>query len=221
MAKQARAIRTRRAILEAAARVFDEHDYQAATITEILRTAGVTKGALYFHFQSKEDLAHGVLAEQAERPAVPPRACRVQELVDVVLLHGYQLQHDPMVRAGVRLSMNQPAQRPEDRGPFDPWVEIVKDLLDAAKTQGELLAHVDTAASAEVVVGGFTGVQSMSEWASRYRDLDRRAAALMRHLLPSIVTPSVLASLDVAEDRGARVFAELPGPGPDETRQVR
>ncbi|WP_063806292.1 ScbR family autoregulator-binding transcription factor, partial [Streptomyces kanamyceticus] len=211
MAKQARAIRTRRAILEAAARVFDEHDYQAATITEILRTAGVTKGALYFHFQSKEDLALGVLTEQTGRLAVPPRTCRAQELVDVVLLHGYRLQSDPMVRAGVRLSLHEVGHRPDGRSPFDPWVDIVRELLETAKDQGELLSHVDTAASAEVVVGGFAGVQSMSETASRYRDLDRRAAALMRHLLPSIVIPSVLASLDLAEDRGARVFAELPG----------
>ncbi|MFD6414028.1 TetR family transcriptional regulator, partial [Nocardia asteroides] len=51
--KQDRAIRTRRNILEAAAKIFEERGYQAATIAEILGAAGVTKGALYFHFSSK------------------------------------------------------------------------------------------------------------------------------------------------------------------------
>lgn len=64
MARQERAVRTRRAILEAAASVFDERGYEAATIADILTRAGVTKGALYFHFSSKQDLARGVLDEQ-------------------------------------------------------------------------------------------------------------------------------------------------------------
>ncbi|CAM5705474.1 hypothetical protein SBADM41S_10882 [Streptomyces badius] len=45
MAKQDRAIRTRQAILMAAARAFEKYGYQAATITEILKSADVTKGA--------------------------------------------------------------------------------------------------------------------------------------------------------------------------------
>lgn len=55
--KQDRSVRTRQTILSAAARVFEERGYQMATISEILTAAGVTKGALYFHFPSKEDLA--------------------------------------------------------------------------------------------------------------------------------------------------------------------
>ncbi|MFE0178741.1 ScbR family autoregulator-binding transcription factor [Streptomyces sp. NPDC059002] len=215
MAKQARAIRTRRVILEAAAKVFEEHGYEAATITEILRVAGVTKGALYFHFQSKEDLAHGVLAEQNRSISVPGRACQVQELIDVVALHGYLLQTSPMVRAGVRLSMNQQARGLDRSGAFNRWVTAIEGLLEAAKAQGELLPHVRTAETAAVVVGSFAGMQSMSEVTSDYRDLGEQVAALMRHLLPSIVLPSVLASLDLAPDRGARVHAELPEPSAD------
>lgn len=59
MAQQERAVRTRRAVLEAAATVFADHGYTAATVADILKTAGVTKGALYFHFDSKEALARG------------------------------------------------------------------------------------------------------------------------------------------------------------------
>lgn len=75
MARQERAVRTRRAILEAAAAVFDERGYEAATIADILARAGVTKGALYFHFCSKQELAQGVLDEQfVEGESRPGRA---------------------------------------------------------------------------------------------------------------------------------------------------
>src|SRR5690349_15678517 len=107
--KQERAFRTRRIILEAAAKVFEERGYQAATISEILSAAGVTKGALYFHFESKEQLAQGVLNEQDQRFVIPDRDYKLQELADAVLLHAYRLQSDPMVRAGVRLTMDQHA----------------------------------------------------------------------------------------------------------------
>ncbi|MFE2477586.1 ScbR family autoregulator-binding transcription factor [Streptomyces sp. NPDC001194] len=208
MAEQVRAIRTRQTILSAAAKIFEEHGYQAATISQILGEAGVTKGALYFHFQSKEDLAQGVLAEQDQHLMVPDRASKVQEIVDVVMLHAHRLQTDPMVRAGVRLSMDQLAQGLDRSGPFLRWAEVGTTLLDRAQAQGELLPHVVVPETADVIVGAFAGIQSMSQAICDYRDLVARVSALMRHLLPSVVMPSVLASLDLTESRGAAVYGE-------------
>ncbi|MEV0415812.1 ScbR family autoregulator-binding transcription factor [Streptomyces sp. NPDC050448] len=208
MAEQVRAIRTRQAILSAAAKIFEDSGYQAATISQILTEAGVTKGALYFHFQSKEDLAQGVLAEQDQRIMVPDRTSKVQEILDMVMLHAYRLQTDRMVRAGVRLTMDQLAQGLDRSGPFVRWAEVVTASLQKAQEQGELLPHVVPAETSDIIVGSFAGVQSMSQAVCDYRDLAVRASALMRHLLPSITVPSVLASLDLAETRGATVYAE-------------
>ncbi|MFF4044694.1 MULTISPECIES: ScbR family autoregulator-binding transcription factor [unclassified Streptomyces] len=207
MAEQVRAIRTRRAILTAAAKVFEDRGYQAATIAEILATAGVTKGALYFHFQSKDDLAQVLLAEQDHRLGVPPRQSKVQEMVDVVMLHAYRLQTEPLVRAAVRLSMDQ--QPGLDRsGPFMRWGEVGVALFTQAQARGELLPHVVPAETSDVIVGAFAGIQSMSQAVSDYQDLTRRVSALLRHTLPSVVIPSVLASLDLSDSRGSKVFAE-------------
>lgn len=208
MAEQVRAIRTRRAILSAAAKIFEERGYQAATISEILSTAGVTKGALYFHFQSKEDLAQGVLAEQDQQIIVPDRVSKIQEIVDVTVLHAYRLQTDPMVRAGVRLSMDQLAHNLDRSGPFVRWAEVLTGLLETARSQGELLPHVVPAETADVIVGAFAGIQSQSQAVCDYADLPVRVSALMRHILPSVVMPSVLTSLHLGESRGAEVYAE-------------
>ncbi|MFE4263151.1 ScbR family autoregulator-binding transcription factor [Streptomyces sp. NPDC056883] len=208
MAEQVRAIRTRKTILSAAARIFEENGYQAATISQILREAGVTKGALYFHFQSKEELAQGVLAGQDQQLVVPERASKVQQTVDVVMLHAYRLQTDSMVRAGVRLSMDQLAQGLDRSGPFMRWSEVGCALFQEAQRQGELLPHVVPVETADVLVGSFAGIQSMSQAICDYQDLVTRVSALMRHLLPSVVMPAVLASLDLSESRGAAVYAE-------------
>lgn len=208
MAEQERAIRTRRGILLAAAKVFEERGYQTATISEILSTAGVTKGALYFHFQSKDDLAQGVLAAQDQNLVIPDRASKMQEIVDVVMLHTYRLQTDPIVRAAVRLTMDQLAQGLDRSGPFLRWGDLVRGLLEKAQAQGELLPHVVPAETADVIVGTYAGIQSMSQALSDYQDLVVRVSALLRHLLPSIVLSSVLASVDISEGRGAAVYAE-------------
>lgn len=209
VAKQDRAIRTRLKILTAAAQVFEARGYQAATINEILAVAGVTKGALYFHFPSKEHLADGVLSEQDQSLPVPDRVCKVQQLVDTVVLHAYRLQSDAMVRAGVRLSLDQQAQGLDRSGPFMRWGEVGTELLEKAQAQGELLPHVTPAETADVLVGSFAGVQAMSQAICDYQDLPRRVSALLRHILPSVVMPSVLASVDLTESRGATLQTEL------------
>ncbi|MFJ1915438.1 ScbR family autoregulator-binding transcription factor [Streptomyces sp. NPDC088147] len=209
MAKQDRAIRTRQTILGAAARVFEEHGYQAATITEILTTAGVTKGALYFHFQSKEDLAHGVLSEQDQRLTVPDRPCKIQEVVDVIMLHAHRLQTDPMVRAGVRLSLDQQAHDLDRSGPFLNWATVMREHLEKAQTQGELLPHVQPAESADILVGSFAGIQAMSQALTDYHDLTDRVRALLHHLLPNIIHASILTTLDLTPTRGQTVYNEL------------
>ncbi|MFJ7770954.1 ScbR family autoregulator-binding transcription factor [Streptomyces sp. NPDC097107] len=205
MAKQDRAIRTRRTILEAAASVFEKQGYQAATITEILKTAGVTKGALYFHFQSKEDLAAGVLSEQEPGRGVPPQPTKLQELVDVGMLLAYRLRTDPLVRASVRLTLDHQAHGLDRRGPFLHWSEANQRFLDAAGRQGELLPHVNPRATAELYVGAFAGLQMMSQTLSDYEDLAERLSVLQHHLMPSIAMPAVLASLDLAPDRADRI----------------
>ncbi|MFJ1641675.1 ScbR family autoregulator-binding transcription factor [Streptomyces sp. NPDC088256] len=209
MAKQDRAIRTRQTILSAAAKVFEKHGYQAATITEILAEAGVTKGALYFHFQSKEELAQGVLGEQDQRLTVSDRACKTQEIVDIIMLHAHRLQTDAMVRAGVRLSLDQQAHDLDRSGPFLNWGEVLTRLLEKAQAQGELLPHILPRETSDVLVGSFAGVQAMSQALSNYQDLALRVCSLLRHLLPNVVLASVLASVDLSPTRGVTVFTEL------------
>src|ERR1700709_2702116 len=58
--RQARAVATRETILAAAAHEFATEGYQAASLSKILERSGVTKGAMYFHFASKEAMARAV-----------------------------------------------------------------------------------------------------------------------------------------------------------------
>jgi len=58
---------SREHLLDAAARVFAERGYEGASVDAIAAAAGVTTGALYWHFESKADLFFTLLHERVDR----------------------------------------------------------------------------------------------------------------------------------------------------------
>jgi AcrR family transcriptional regulator len=59
--------RTRERILDAALALFAEKGYDATSMREISAQLGITKAALYYHFDSKADIVRAMLAETEER----------------------------------------------------------------------------------------------------------------------------------------------------------
>lgn len=64
-------------IIAAAIGVFAERGYAAAKLDDIAARAGVSKGALYLYFATKEDLFHAVVAE-----AVAPNLMAVRQAAE-------------------------------------------------------------------------------------------------------------------------------------------
>lgn len=65
-AARARRRETRGELLAAALRVFARRGYRAASIDEVAAEAGYSKGALYWHFSSKDELLSAVLEERID-----------------------------------------------------------------------------------------------------------------------------------------------------------
>ncbi|MBA3825730.1 MAG: TetR family transcriptional regulator [Ktedonobacterales bacterium] len=57
----AEAAETRKALLKAALTVFSQNGYSATTLDQVARAAGVTRGAVYWHFASKAELYGSLL----------------------------------------------------------------------------------------------------------------------------------------------------------------
>ncbi|MFD6416165.1 ScbR family autoregulator-binding transcription factor [Streptomyces sp. NPDC060194] len=212
MARQERAVRTRQKIIVAAAGVFDEVGYEAATISQILKASGVTKGALYFHFTSKEELAQAVLAGQvAALPSVPERKVVLQRLIDEALVLAHLLAlGDPMVRGGVRLTVEQgaPLDGLDRQEPMRGWIEHCTELLREAEARGETLPDVDIDAAARIFVGGFTGVHVLSKIMTGHVGLVDWEMDLMRSLVAGVAVPAVFERLDFSSARASGVYRE-------------
>ncbi|HZM39793.1 MAG TPA: helix-turn-helix domain-containing protein [Acidimicrobiales bacterium] len=61
--QQARADETRQALLRAARELFTEQGYAQTSTEQLVQHAGVTRGALYHHFESKQALFEAVFLE--------------------------------------------------------------------------------------------------------------------------------------------------------------
>ena len=67
--KAERGLATRQQIIAEATRLFAEAGYEAASIEAVLRACGISRGALYHHFSSKEALFTAVLEAEEARVA--------------------------------------------------------------------------------------------------------------------------------------------------------
>lgn len=190
MARQDRAERTRNAILDAAAAVFNERGFAGASLSEILTKAGVTKGALYFHFSSKEELAMALIEEQwkAELPFVDFDDVSLQTVIDISHGFAHNIRHNVRVRASNRLVLEANFSRPTPEV-YERWIGILTEILQKAKDRGDLRQEWDPAVVADWVSATFIGLQSQSEVFTGMADLHERITVQWKIALPGLVPP--------------------------------
>ncbi|MEV0742105.1 ScbR family autoregulator-binding transcription factor [Streptomyces sp. NPDC050549] len=194
MARQERGQRTRHCILMAAAELFDERGYDSASTTDILARAGLTRGALYHHFPSKEAIALALLDAHVEALQVEDQPVKLQSVIDLTLRFAQRLQRDPVLRASVRLSVEQ-SSFSSPRVGYEQSMEVILGLLRQAETQGETLPGIDMNEAASFIVGAYTGIQTMAQAYSNRADLLSRVSSLWQFLLPGLATPGLVGRL--------------------------
>jgi AcrR family transcriptional regulator len=205
MAKQDRAVRTRTALIESAAALFDREGYELASLSTISARAGVSSGALHFHFTSKAALADAVGQAAAQRleGITQQRADdALQTLIDVTHALVQALDRDVVLRAGFGLSDSLEHVRVGAglRGKWQGWVE---DSLARADREGALAPENSAQDAATAVVAVTAGLETLGrqdEWWLSHAPLTR----FWQLILPRLVEPSRLDTL-VASGSGAGV----------------
>ncbi|MEV7419427.1 TetR/AcrR family transcriptional regulator [Streptomyces sp. NPDC089919] len=155
---QERAARTRRVLVTAAAREFDLNGYAGSSLARITRSAGISMGALTFHFPNKEELAAVVRQEghaatsAAVRQVLARREPPVQTVVSLTLALAALMEREDVVRAAARLSREQPGAAPDWTS---AWLPVVRERLHAGRGAAEAVSGCTalTALAAHLVRG--------------------------------------------------------------------
>ncbi|WP_442817456.1 TetR family transcriptional regulator [Streptomyces sp. NBC_01216] len=138
--KQERAVRTRQALLRAAAEEFDRCGYDGTSLSRISTAAGLSIGAVTFHFPSKRQLADAVqeagreLTVSALESLIEEPVPALRLVIDLTLEVTRLMEQEPLVRSAIRLSR----ERPDTDAWSDAWLPIVRKLLDRAYESGQL-----------------------------------------------------------------------------------
>lgn len=197
---QPRARATRSAILTAAAEHFARDGYHATSLDRVLSDSGGTKGALYFHFDSKLALARAVIAEMVQqwgdlRVQVGERGLdplwALLALVDEVVA---RLIDSPIARGGTRLLGELPNREPAAEEHYAFGERDTLALLTDAERCGLLRDEVDPAVVARQVVALVAGHRQICDALDTRADLWRRIDEAWNLLLPTIATDTWLAN---------------------------
>lgn len=168
MSRQERAERTRELVVRAAAVCFDTTGFAATSLSDIVETAEVSKGALYFHFSSKEKLAEAVAAQSGAnwrgivRAARSPGGPMLQALIDMTHGLAHRIHHDVVFRAGLRLCDDHWPGEDRYPSPYPSWERAVALLLARSDRRGELLPGLDLGQAARMLAATTAGIEMLS-----------------------------------------------------------
>ena len=197
MAPQARSEATRQKILNAAIDLFSEVGYAAAGLGEIIERAGMTKGALYHHFDSKEALATAII-EQGDNLTRDTfgQVCQSSSPALENLIHGVFVVTDLLVSDKTARTAEQLTRGLAEFN--NAASHVWPNRLDAMTTQarraiieGDLRDGLDAQVVSESILNAMLGAQLLSS-AAQDADHITRLTRSLELLLPAIVAEQSL-----------------------------
>jgi AcrR family transcriptional regulator len=193
MARQLRAEQTRATIITAAADLFDRRGYESTSLSDIVEHAQVTKGALYFHFAAKEDLAHAImeLQSKASRDVTKDLDGRGYSSLETLMRITFGIARlsveGPIPRAGLRLATGGVAVRPPLKHPFTEWQDIASRKLLGAVKESDVHPDIDVDAVAHSLVSFFVGTRVVGRSLEPVARQPRRLAEMWHLMIRGLV----------------------------------
>lgn len=198
MVRQARSEATRRKIIDSAVDMINEIGYPAAGLGDIIERAELTKGALYYHFDSKEALATAIIEEGSEsligafREAGRSGSPGMENILHGSFVMTDVLSNDRVARAGARLLRTFGSFNPAAKSTLKLFVDELTERLRAATGEGDLRPGLDPESTSASIVAGMLGAELLSSALSDGTDLRARFVRNWELLLPAIITDESL-----------------------------
>ncbi|MEU6375793.1 TetR/AcrR family transcriptional regulator [Streptomyces sp. NPDC046909] len=194
-ATDSKSARTRKRILDAAAKVLSRKGYSGMRLSDVAEVADLQAPAIYYHFGSREDLIEEVMwvgmasmrAHVIEvLDALPADASPIDRLLAAVEAHlRYELQASDYTTASIR-NAGQVSEKIQKRQRVEQvkYGELWRELIDSTVTSGAMRADYDPFVAQMLVMGSLNWAAEW--WSSRRCSIDelvRNAQSFVRHAL--------------------------------------
>ena len=161
---------TREQIIQAAKQLFTENGYHNTSIYDLFEKSGISKGAFYHHWKTKEDLAFTILDEMkmAYESRIYPlieTEGRARDQIERVLQTITELNADPNWHYCKLMAILSTELDPGDHGMGaavhrmrGQWRQFWQALLRRAQEQGDLRADIATSDLSFLITSAICGV---------------------------------------------------------------
>jgi AcrR family transcriptional regulator len=179
---------TRRKILDAAFAEFYEHGFQGGSINRIVEQAGITKGALFHHFDDKQHLGYAVMddiigpimrqrwlasVEQADDPLRAIEAA-FRRYAEEDIASGHYAHGCPLNNMAQEMSPLDEGFQQRINELYDTWRQYYATALERGKRQHSVRDDVEADDVAAVIVAAQMGIWGTVK-SSRHPALMRKA----------------------------------------------
>ncbi len=160
---------TRQHIIDTAARRFARNGFHGTSMADLTEAAGLTKGAFYHHFESKDDLFFAVVQMVQEKwvKAVGEQVVQAPNALDqlAILLdsHAHLLCQEPvlcLVITGLtaELEESNPAYVTALHGVYLGFIEFIEGIIRDGQSKQQIRTDVDARLTALNIVGLLRGI---------------------------------------------------------------
>jgi AcrR family transcriptional regulator len=164
-----RADATRLQILLAASHEFARKSYSRVSLDDILASAQVTKGAMYFHFRSKHELALAIIDRQNEMghksmsDVLSRKLSGLETLIDISCVIVARDIGDDIGRAGLNLLESIGRADGIQARVLGEWTKAFAVLIRRAVGEGDVLADRDPDDVGRLLVAVFMGLRQTTD----------------------------------------------------------
>jgi len=199
-ARSARLENGRRDLTDVAIDCFARYGYQATSIDRIAKSAGLTKGAIYYHFKDKEDLLFAAVKNrvgQFERrvaAAVTPvtdAVAALRSLARICLEHATKSNHRRfIVTLMIEALDNNARLSAQFQEMMRRFRTFLRGIIEAGQAQGTLRLDVDATTAATVYAGAVMGAEIQYYQDPEAVDLERTLNLFVDQYITWLAQPS-------------------------------
>jgi AcrR family transcriptional regulator len=179
--------------------LINEIGYPASGLADIIERAELTKGAFYYHFDSKEALASAIIEEGATtvlgafRDAGGSTSPALANIVRGLFTVTEIVSTDRIAQAACRLLRTFGGFNPSAKQTYATLLAEMTQQVATSATEGELRSDIEPEVASTTIVGAMLGAELLSSAVSDGADLRARLASTLATLLPVIASEGSLA----------------------------
>lgn len=159
---------TRQQIIRKAAPIFNQHGYEGAALSDLMKATGLEKGGIYRHFESKQQLAAEAF-DYAWGLAMETRFEGTQEIPNTVdrlkqLVRNFKDRRSglipggcPLLNTAIDSDDGNPQLRERARKALGSWLDRIEAVVEEGQRRGEIRREIDSSKLAALIVSTLEG----------------------------------------------------------------